>query len=260
MDYDFREKYRPKSFSEVIGNERPKKAIINMLKKGEIRKGTYLFGPAGGGKTSTARLIVKGLHCGNFTDDVCGECDPCISFEKSFPGSNHYAYHDCSKMSGRDLDEIIKSFGFDPGILTFSTSKTKLHIHIFDEFYKVKQPLQDRLLTPLEICDGIALIFCSIGLTASQAFRQRVLSLQIKPPEAHELMPWAEIICKKENILIKDGNALNEVIKSAHRLPRECLSILEQAYLIGEPLSTSLVREIAQQGSSSSDPEYSLAR
>lgn len=261
---DFREKYRPRVFREVIGNERSKKAIINMLKKGELRKGIYFYGLAGTGKTTLARLLVKGLHCENFTDDVCEKCVSCISFEKHFPGSNLYEYHDCSKMTGRDLDEILKSlsYGFGPGVLTFSASRTKLHIHTFDEFHRAKEPLQDKFLIPLETYKDILLIFCSIELKISLAFRQRVLCLETKPPEVDELVPWLQSICKRENIFAKDGNALNEVTKSAHQLPRECLSILDQAYLIGEPISTSLVREIAQdmQGSLSRDPEYYLVK
>jgi DNA polymerase III delta prime subunit len=245
---DFREKYRPKALKEVIGNERPKRAIINMIKKGEIRKGVFFHGPVGTAKTTLARLLVKGLHCENFTDDVCGKCGSCISFEERFPESDHYGYHDCSKMSGKQLDEILKSlgYGFGPGILTFSTSTTRLHIHIFDEFHRAKEPLQDKFLIPLETCKDVLLIFCSIEPKVIPAFRRRTLSLETTPPEISQLLPWLGAICRAEKIPIKDGNALRQVAETAHRLPGDCVRILEQFYLEEEPLSTSLVMELGQ--------------
>lgn len=246
INIDFREKYRPRTLKEVIGNEKPKKAIIKMAETGEVRRGIFFHGPVGTGKTTLARILVKALHCKHFTDDVCGKCASCLSFEKAFPGSNDYDYHDCSKMTGRNLDEILKSLGFDPGISTFSISRTKLHIHIFDEFYRAKEPLQDKFLIPLETHDNILLIFCSVEPTVSPALRRRTLNLPTSPPEIGQLVPWLEDICMAEKILIKDSNALRQVAESTHRLPGECLRILEQVYLEDEPLSTSIVREIAQ--------------
>ena len=247
LNVDFREKYRPKTLKEVIGNERPKRAIVNMIRKGELRRGIFFYGPQGTAKTTLARLLVKGLHCENFTDDVCGICDRCLSFEKNFPASNLYEYHDCSKMTARELDEILKSLGFGPGILTFSASSTKMHVHVFDEFQRATINLQDKFLIPLETQSDILLIFCSIELKISDAFHRRVLSLKTKPPEISQLVPWLDAICKAENIPIKDGNALRQVAETAHRLPGDCVRILEQFYLEEEPLSTSAVMEISQE-------------
>ena len=246
INVDFREKYRPRFFREVVGNEIPKKALISMIESNEIRRGIHFNGPAGSGKTTLARLFVKALHCKNFSGDVCGRCEKCKSFERNFPGSNDYSFHDCTQLTRRDLEDIRKSLDF--GAQAILTSDTKLQIHIFDESQRATQPLQEKFLVPLETHKDILLIFCSIGAKVSQAFSQRTLYLPTSPPEIGQLVPLLQKICKAENIVVADSNALIEVARNAHRLPRECLSLLEKIHLIKESLSTDLVRKLCEDG------------
>lgn len=244
VNVDFREKYRPRFFEEVVGNEIPKTAIINMIESNEIRRGIHFYGPYGTGKSTLARLTIKGLHCKNFSRDVCGKCVRCSSFEKNFLVSNDYFFHDCTKLTARNLEDILKGLWF--GVQAFSTSPTKLQIHILDEFQRAKEPLQEKFLVPLDVHENILLIFCSTGQKIGQAFYQRTLSLPTSPPQIGQLLPLLEKICKAENIVVADSNALIEVARNAHQLPRECLGLLEKVHLMKEPLSTSLVRELCQ--------------
>jgi DNA polymerase III delta prime subunit len=124
-----------------------------------------------------------------------------------------------------------------------------------------KNPLQEKFLVPMEVYKDmdILLIFCLIDLTnIIQPFRDRVDVFKMKPPEIDELIPWLRKICAAEGITVRDNNALKQVAVSADRLPRACLSLLQQAYFLGEPLSTSLVKELAQdiQGSVDRGPQY----
>ena len=82
-------KYRPETFSELIGQEALVSTLSNALTLGRLAHAFVLTGVRGIGKTSTARLLAKGLNCvgvdgnGGPTLDPCGLCEPCqaIAFE-----------------------------------------------------------------------------------------------------------------------------------------------------------------------------------
>jgi DNA polymerase III delta prime subunit len=154
-------------------------------------------------------------------------------------------------MSARALEEILQSLRYP------SDSSTGKRIIVLDEFQRaLNEKMQDQFLVDLEKYRDILLIFCLIDLEkVHEAFRQRVTVLKTNPPEIEELVHWLQKICTAEGIIIKDNGALEQVAKSAKRLPRGCLAFLEKVSLLGEPLSTSLARELAEDNQ---DAKYTL--
>ena len=82
-------KYRPQKLSELIGQDTLVKVITNSFRLNRIAHAFLLTGSRGIGKTSTARIIAKGLNCiepsnNNLpTVDPCGKCETCISITES---------------------------------------------------------------------------------------------------------------------------------------------------------------------------------
>ena len=155
---DLRDKYRPQTFGEVVGNQRTIKILINMIQKRKVPPGILFHGPAGSGKTTLARLLVKALACLSFTKDICGICINCTAFTNS--PSSFFDYHDCTKVSGREIDWIIENLKKQ---IFLELKGFHLRILVFDEFHRSPDRIQDKFLTPLEgngITEGTLLIFC----------------------------------------------------------------------------------------------------
>ena len=75
-------KWRPKNFSEVVGQSHVLTALENGLKENRLHHAYLFSGTRGVGKTSIARLFAKGLNCVNgITADPCGECENCKAIE-----------------------------------------------------------------------------------------------------------------------------------------------------------------------------------
>ena len=76
-------KYRPQTFSELIGQEPMVRTLGNAIRRDRLAHAFLMTGVRGVGKTSTARLIAKALNCigadgqGGPTIDPCGVCEPC---------------------------------------------------------------------------------------------------------------------------------------------------------------------------------------
>ena len=71
-------KYRPITFSEVVGQDTIITILRNAVKLNRVAN-AYLFrGSRGSGKTSTARILCRSANCINFQNDIWGTCDGCL--------------------------------------------------------------------------------------------------------------------------------------------------------------------------------------
>ena len=71
-------KWRPKNFSELVGQEHVRRALVNALKSGRVHHAFLFTGTRGVGKTTIARILAKCLNCETgVTAEPCGVCASC---------------------------------------------------------------------------------------------------------------------------------------------------------------------------------------
>ena len=96
-------KYRPQSFLDVIGQDHVTQTLINAFKKNRVGQGYIFTGPRGVGKTTTARILAKGLNCKNSKNgNPCNKCNHCQEISQGI-------FLDVIEIDGasnRGIDEI----------------------------------------------------------------------------------------------------------------------------------------------------------
>ncbi|PIZ88666.1 MAG: hypothetical protein COX90_03385 [Candidatus Nealsonbacteria bacterium CG_4_10_14_0_2_um_filter_38_17] len=121
-------KYRPQTFSEVIGQEHVVKTLINAISMGMISHAYLFAGPRGSGKTSIARLFAKSVNCKNRKEgefEPCNKCDSCLEINQG----NSMDLIEIDAASHRGIDDIRE---LRDGI-RFSPAKSKYKVFIIDE-------------------------------------------------------------------------------------------------------------------------------
>lgn len=138
-------KYRPQTFDEMIGQEH----IIDILKaqmqaRESVHHNYLLFGPRGTGKTTSARLIAKGLNCLNLQNgNPCNHCANCELINKGT--SLDYTEIDAASHTGVDniREEIIDKALYPPTAL-------KKKIYVIDEVHMLSKGAFNALLKTIE--------------------------------------------------------------------------------------------------------------
>ncbi|HAE08709.1 MAG TPA: DNA polymerase III subunit gamma/tau, partial [Alphaproteobacteria bacterium] len=130
-------KYRPETFSELIGQDALVRTLGNALSLGRLAHAFVLTGVRGIGKTSTARLLAKGLNCigpdgnGDATLEPCGGCEPC----RSIAQGRHVDVLEIDAASHTGVDdarEIIEGVGYRP-------VSARYKIYIIDEVHMMSK-------------------------------------------------------------------------------------------------------------------------
>ncbi len=140
-------KYRPKSFSEVTGQEHIVQTLKNAI-AGDLLSHAYLFsGPRGSGKTSIARLLAKAVNCSSAALEVNkGEpCNKCASCEEINAG-RAMDLIEIDAASNRGIDEMRQ---LREGI-AFLPTKLKYKVFIIDEAHQLTKEAANALLKTLE--------------------------------------------------------------------------------------------------------------
>ena len=140
--------YRPERFSELIGQDALVRTLQNALSLGRLAHAFVLTGVRGVGKTSTARLLARGLNCigsdgeGGPTLEPCGTCEPC----QAIGAGRHVDVLEIDAASHTGVDdarEIIEGVGYRPVSARFK-------IYIIDEVHMMSKSAFNALLKTLE--------------------------------------------------------------------------------------------------------------
>ena len=141
-------KYRPKTFSELIGQEAMVRTLANAIARDRLAHAFLMTGVRGVGKTSTARLIAKALNCvgpdgkGGPTIDPCGVCEPC----RAIAEGRHIDVIEMDAASNTGVDdvrEIIEQ-------VRYAAVSARYKIYIIDEVHMLSRNAFNALLKTLE--------------------------------------------------------------------------------------------------------------
>ena len=221
-------KYRPQTFSELLGQDAMVQTLANAIKRERLAHAFLMTGVRGVGKTSTARLIAKALNCigpdgqGGPTIDPCGKCEPCIAIAEG----RHIDVIEMDAASHTGIDdvrEIIEA-------VRYAAVSARYKIYIIDEIHMLsKQAFNGLLKTLEEPPPHVKFLFATTEadklpvtvLSRCQRFDLRRISESL-------LAEHFARICQAEGVAA-DAEALAMIAAAAEGSARDGLSILDQA-------------------------------
>ena len=218
-------KYRPATFEQMIGQDALVQTLTNAIALGRLAHAFILTGVRGIGKTSTARILAKGLNCegvGGPTMSPCGICEPC----KDINDGRHIDVLEMDAASNTGVDDvrdIIDSSAYRPVSARFK-------IYIVDEVHMLSRSAFNALLKTLEEPpDNVKFIFATTEirkvpvtiLSRCQRFDLRRVPVDVM---THHL----QTIADSEQIKAA-ANTLVHIAKASEGSVRDALSLLDQA-------------------------------
>jgi DNA polymerase-3 subunit gamma/tau len=221
-------KYRPDRFSELIGQEALVRTLGNALSLGRLAHAFVLTGVRGVGKTSTARLLARGLNCigadgtGDATLEPCGTCEPCVAIA----ASRHVDVLEVDAASHTGVDDardIIEGVGYRP-------VSARYKIYIIDEVHMMSKSAFNALLKTLEEPpDNVKFIFATTEIRkVPVTILSRCQRFDLRRVDSDVLAAHLASICTHESI-DADPEALNVISRAAEGSVRDALSLLDQA-------------------------------
>jgi len=234
-------KYRPKDFEELAGQ----KEIVKTLKASLKNKRTshaYLFaGPRGLGKTTTARLIAKGVNCleHDITDEPCNKCDNCLAI-------NDGTFIDMIEIdaaSNRGIDEIRQL----KEKINYQPSSGRKKIYIIDEAHMLTKEAFNALLKTLEEPPDHVIFI--LATTEPDKILPTIISrcqrYDFKPVFIGEMKERLSYIAEEEKIELED-DVYGMIYESASGGMRDSISILERLMItcLGEKITVEKCEKI----------------
>ena len=216
-------KYRPMTFSSVVGQDALTTTLKNAVKSGKLAHAYLFCGPRGVGKTTCARIFAKAINCENPTPDgeACNECESCRAFNEG-RSMNIFELDAASNNSVENIKTLMEQTLIPP-----QTGKYK--VFIIDEVHMLSQAAFNAFLKTLE--EPPAHVIFILATTEKNKILPTILSrCQIYDFErmtVPEIIRHLEMVAGKENITYEE-EALNVIAEKADGGMRDALSIFDQ--------------------------------
>lgn len=225
-------KYRPQTFADLIGQEAMVRTLKNAFAADRIAHAFVMTGVRGVGKTTTARIIAKGLNCvgpdgsGGPTTEPCGHCEPC----RAIAEGRHVDVMEmdaASRTGVGDIREIIDS-------VHYRAASARYKIYIIDEVHMLSNNAFNALLKTLEEPPAhVKFIFATTEIRkVPVTVLSRCQRFDLKRIEPEVMMAHLTRVAAAEGAaLAPDAMAL--ITRAAEGSVRDAMSLMDQAIAHG---------------------------
>ena len=221
-------KYRPETFADLVGQEPMVRTLKNAFAADRIAHAFILTGIRGTGKTTTARIIAKGLNCtgpdgaGGPTTEPCGRCEPC----RAIAEGRHVDVMEmdaASRTGVGDIREIIDS-------VHYRAASARYKIYIIDEVHMLSTSAFNALLKTLEEPpDHVKFIFATTEIRkVPVTVLSRCQRFDLRRIEPEVMLALLNKIATAEGAQVNDA-ALALITRAAEGSARDATSLLDQA-------------------------------
>jgi DNA polymerase-3 subunit gamma/tau len=231
-------KYRPETFADLVGQDAMVRTLKNAFAASRIAQAFIMTGIRGTGKTTTARIIAKGLNCvgpdgtGTPTTEPCGTCEHC----KAIMEGRHVDVMemDAASHTGvNDIREIIDS-------VHYRAASARYKIYIIDEVHMLSTSAFNALLKTLEEPPAhVKFIFATTEIRkVPVTVLSRCQRFDLKRIEPEVMIALLRKIATAEGAEISD-EALALITRAAEGSARDATSLLDQAISHGAGETTA---------------------
>ena len=225
-------KYRPQTFSELIGQDAMVQTLANAIERGRIAHAFLLTGVRGVGKTSTARLVAKALNCvgadgqGGPTIAPCGQCEQC----RAIAEGRHIDVIEMDAASHTGVDDVREIID----AVRYASVSARYKIYIIDEVHMLSKSAFNALLKTLEEPpEHVKFLFATTEVDkVPLTVLSRTQRFDLRRIPAEKLAAHFAEVARKEGVEVEE-DALRMVARAAEGSARDGLSILDQAIAHG---------------------------
>ena len=220
-------KWRPKKFSEVVGQQHVLRALINGLDQDRLHHAFLFAGTRGVGKTTLARILAKSLNCEQGVSSTpCGECQSCQEVDAG-RFVDLIEVDAASRTKVDDTRELLDNVQYAP-------SRGRYKVYLIDEVHMLSTSSFNALLKTLEEPPPhVKFLFATTDpQKLPVTILSRCLQFNLRRLELDQISGHLANILQQEDIKFESG-ALTELARSADGSMRDALSLLDQAISFG---------------------------
>ncbi|MFN3208948.1 MAG: DNA polymerase III subunit gamma/tau [Roseovarius sp.] len=231
-------KYRPETFADLVGQDAMVRTLKNAFAADRIAQAFIMTGIRGTGKTTTARIIAKGMNCigpdgnGGPTTDPCGQCEHC----KAIMEGRHVDVLEMDAASNTgvaNIREIIES-------VHYRAASARYKVYIIDEVHMLSTGAFNALLKTLEEPPAhVKFIFATTEIRkVPVTVLSRCQRFDLRRIEPEVMLDLLRRIATAENAQIAE-DALALITRAAEGSARDATSLLDQAISHGAGETTA---------------------